>query len=93
MLRLNRRLSAALLVGGSFAAVGCGNNGSGGTNVSGVWKITLSEAQSSAVGGSAPDGNTQIDIRLNQLASGNSVLSSSGGVYGDDIGCNAGRSG
>lgn len=83
-----------------FLSLGCGGGKVGSnipppTNISGVWDITLSEAQSSAVGGPspAPDGNTQIEIRLNQATIGNSVVSSTGGVYGDDIGCNADRIG
>jgi hypothetical protein len=75
---------------------GCGSNSDiarSQENVSGVWEITLSETQSTEVGGQAPDGPTKIEIQIIQLANGGSVLTSSGGVYGDDIGCDANPSG
>ena len=54
--------------------------------LSGIWNIELSETQSSAVGGPAPDGKTQIAIVLVQTGG---VLSTDQQIVGDDIGCNA----
>jgi hypothetical protein len=56
------------------------------STLSGAWMIQLSEAQSSAVGGQAPDGNTRIAISLVQTGS---ALSTDQQIVGDDIGCNA----
>ena len=75
-----------------FASCGGGNmggsSGTDSTDLTGNWQIQLSYAESSDVGGSAPDGNTVIKIPLSQAAKGSSVLSSSGQAYGDDVGCN-----